>query len=323
MTGCLFAPDGFDFTLSALFFHSQDWLATFLLVWPVDDRCAWVSVVRTLCTSSLTALAIAPGDGDAIGDRIEAELPQVFCDLRNFAGESMLGPPRESLDSVVNNMGGTAKFADFGDPARPVDLAGLILAWQGRLAPLRARLLPSLSSRRATRTTDRLGDEPCRFSLRPPCADVTTHRCWVIGGQPVLLAAALSILLEACGTTPTPPEPPSGRIELNQTPLTLTSGESTGVLYFQGRARQFIISGLGVGGEGIAPLQTTSEAYHIGDFARFAGIYRQAPPQSVPNPKVGGLWLENSNGVLLHIQPPQGGRILPIGSDAVPIQTPQ
>jgi hypothetical protein len=41
----------------------------------------------------------------------------------------------------------------------------------------------------------------------------------------VLLAAALWILLEACGTTPPPPEPPSGTIELNQTPLTLTSGE--------------------------------------------------------------------------------------------------
>jgi hypothetical protein len=145
----------------------------------------------------------------------------------------------------------------------------------------------------------------------------------MIGGQPVLLAAALSILLEACGTTPPPPEPPSGTIELNQTPLTLTNRESTGVLYFQGRARQFIISGLGVGGEGIAPLQTTGEAYHIDDFARFVGVYRQAPPQSVPNPKAGGLWLENSNGVFLHIQPPQGGRIPPIGSDAVLIQTRQ
>jgi hypothetical protein len=39
MTGRPFAPDGFDFTLSALFFHFQDWPATFWLVLCVDDPC--------------------------------------------------------------------------------------------------------------------------------------------------------------------------------------------------------------------------------------------------------------------------------------------
>lgn len=37
MTGHLFAPDGFDFTFSALCFPFLDWAATFLLVWSVDD----------------------------------------------------------------------------------------------------------------------------------------------------------------------------------------------------------------------------------------------------------------------------------------------
>src|SRR5262245_36571578 len=32
MTGCTFAPVGFDFTLSALFFRFRDWSATFLRV---------------------------------------------------------------------------------------------------------------------------------------------------------------------------------------------------------------------------------------------------------------------------------------------------
>jgi hypothetical protein len=37
MTGGLFAPVGFDFTLSALFFHYRDWRATFLLVSSVNE----------------------------------------------------------------------------------------------------------------------------------------------------------------------------------------------------------------------------------------------------------------------------------------------
>jgi hypothetical protein len=37
MTGRPFAPVGFDFILSALFFHFRDWPATFLLVLSVDD----------------------------------------------------------------------------------------------------------------------------------------------------------------------------------------------------------------------------------------------------------------------------------------------
>lgn len=37
MTGRPFAPVGFDFTLSALFFHFPDWPATFLLALRVDD----------------------------------------------------------------------------------------------------------------------------------------------------------------------------------------------------------------------------------------------------------------------------------------------
>ena len=40
MTGRSFAPSGFDFTFSALFFRFRHWLATFLPVLSVDDlRC--------------------------------------------------------------------------------------------------------------------------------------------------------------------------------------------------------------------------------------------------------------------------------------------
>ena len=147
---------------------------------------------------------------------------------------------------------------------------------------------------------------------------------WMMGARAALLAALLAIL-DACGTAlpPPQPEPPSGTIELNQTPLPAYSegGGGTGTLFFQGRGHSFTISGLGIGGDGVAILQTTGEAYRLINFARFLGTYRQAPTEVVPNRNPGGLWLENANGVLLHLQPPPGGRIPPIGTDAVLVTT--
>ena len=48
MTGRLFVHVGFDFTLSALFFHSQDWPAASLLVLSVDDSLTHVPCVQEL-----------------------------------------------------------------------------------------------------------------------------------------------------------------------------------------------------------------------------------------------------------------------------------
>ena len=48
MTGRSFAPDGFDFTFSALCFHFQDLPATFLLVLSVDDLLMQVVFVQEL-----------------------------------------------------------------------------------------------------------------------------------------------------------------------------------------------------------------------------------------------------------------------------------
>jgi hypothetical protein len=92
-------------------------------------------------------------------------------------------------------------------------------------------------------------------------------------------------------------------------------------VFFGGRTHHFTIAGLGTEGDAIAVLQTRGEAYHLDSFARFPGTYRQVPPDAVPAQNTGGLWLENAQGVVLHVQPPAGGRIPPLGEDAVLIET--
>jgi len=140
-----------------------------------------------------------------------------------------------------------------------------------------------------------------------------------------VLAAAVSVSLAGCAVNPAPTVPPAlpspGHIELNQTSLSNSGGGGTGTVYLGGKAHRFTIAGLGVGGDAIAVLQTTGQTYRLDDLPRFPGTYRQAPPGIIPAQGTGGLWLQNAQGVVLHLLAPAGGRIPPIGQDAVLIET--
>jgi hypothetical protein len=112
----------------------------------------------------------------------------------------------------------------------------------------------------------------------------------------------------------------SGAIELNQTPLAADpGGGGTGTVVFQGRPRRFTIAGLGVGGDAIAILQTSGEAFYLDDLANLPGTYRQTAALAA-GPGADGLWLRNSHGVVLHLRPPPGGRMPSLGNDAVRIE---
>jgi hypothetical protein len=135
----------------------------------------------------------------------------------------------------------------------------------------------------------------------------------------LMLATASGLISSGCAVpdTPSPEEHVAGHIELNQTPFSDSGGGGNGTIYFQGRQHRFTIGGLGVGGEAIAVLQTTGEAYQLNNFIQFRGTYRQVP--AVPDS--GGLWIGNSQGIVIHLQPPPGGRLPPLGDDAVLIET--
>jgi hypothetical protein len=141
------------------------------------------------------------------------------------------------------------------------------------------------------------------------------------------LVSALSFLLAACasGYSAAPSDVVAevpGAIELNNVPTTDVplGGGGTGTVYFHGQAYRFAIGGEGVDGSAVAIIQTSGEAYHLDDIARLAGRYKRTTNASMTaDRQSGGLWLQNQNGIVIHLRPPTGGRMPDIGDDAVSI----
>ena len=136
------------------------------------------------------------------------------------------------------------------------------------------------------------------------------------------------LLLAALALSPQPvraqqDETPSGTVEIDQTQLALLfSGTfGGGTLHYGGKAYAFTIGGVGVGGLGVATLHATGEVYNLHDVADFPGVYGQAGASYALGKQSGGnLWLENPEGVRLHLKVEREGVILSIGADGVVVK---
>ena len=139
-----------------------------------------------------------------------------------------------------------------------------------------------------------------------------------------LLPTTIACLLSACAATsgadPSDIAELPGNIELNQGPtydLPL-GGDGTGTVFFHGQMYRFNISGLGLDGSAVAAIQTTGQAYRVHDIARFVGTYRRAPSgASLPAQAPAGLWLQNEQGTIIHLDTPPQGKMPDIDGDGV------
>jgi hypothetical protein len=116
---------------------------------------------------------------------------------------------------------------------------------------------------------------------------------------------------------------PSGTVEIDQTQMAfLVSGSfGGGTLHFQGKSYPFKIGGIGIGGFGIATLRATGEVYDLKDLADFGGVYGQAQASyALGKMSKGELWLQNPQGVYLHLKAEREGIILSLGADGVIIK---
>jgi hypothetical protein len=144
------------------------------------------------------------------------------------------------------------------------------------------------------------------------------------GIRPAALAAALPLLLAACGTRGPPTQAviaeAPGTVELNKAPPNdvPAGGGGTGTLFFHGTLYRFAIGGLGVEGSAVAIMQTSGEVDQLQNIAQFSGTYRRAPSPAVTAGQTGGgLWLQNEHATILHLRAPPQGRTPDIGGDAV------
>jgi hypothetical protein len=115
---------------------------------------------------------------------------------------------------------------------------------------------------------------------------------------------------------------PSGTVTIDEYELAYIFSGSMGggKLFFQGNTYKFQIGGLGVGGIGASHLTATGEVYNLQDVLAFPGTYAQASMGfSATNVGEGHLWLQNQNGVQLHLITSQQGLGLTTGASGIVI----
>ena len=113
---------------------------------------------------------------------------------------------------------------------------------------------------------------------------------------------------------------PDGTVTLNMVQAAFIGSGSggTGTLFFQGKSYPFTIGGLGVGGIGGSTIQAVGEVYGLQDIRQFPGTFAQGRVGfAIGTASAGQLWLQNTNGVIMHLQASRTGLILSLGGDAI------
>lgn len=154
-----------------------------------------------------------------------------------------------------------------------------------------------------------------------------THRCSreVLRRAPGLWIAALALLaavlvppLDRGATADDLVQAGTVQIEQVQIAFIGSGNLGGGHLTVGGKSYEFTVGGLGVGGIGISRMTAVGEVYNMSNLADFAGAYLQARyGLAVGSVGAGELWLQNTNGVVLHLDTKREGLALSLGADAV------
>jgi len=115
---------------------------------------------------------------------------------------------------------------------------------------------------------------------------------------------------------------PDGTVDMQEVQAAyIGSGSAgTGVLVFRGTNYPFNVGGLGAGGIGLSTIDATGEVYNLRELTQFPGTYGQARYGfAIGAASAGDLWMQNEQGVILHLKAKRTGLILSLGGDAVVI----
>jgi hypothetical protein len=119
------------------------------------------------------------------------------------------------------------------------------------------------------------------------------------------------------------PSHPSASVSIHQVQVAFIGSGAVGggTLYFRGRSYPFKLGGLGIGGIGISTLDASGSVYNLRRLEDFNGVYGQARTGWAAGEKGGGqMWLQNSNGVSLHLRAKRQGLSLSLGADGMAVR---
>ena len=141
------------------------------------------------------------------------------------------------------------------------------------------------------------------------------------GMTPLTLLAVGLVFATTAALAGAPKDKPlSGTLTVGQLQVAFIGSANVGggKLNYKGKSHDFKIGGLGIGGFGISRIDATGEVYGLNKLEDFAGAYGQARYGAViANASTGELWLENTKGVVIHLDGKRKGLALSLGVDGV------
>jgi hypothetical protein len=111
---------------------------------------------------------------------------------------------------------------------------------------------------------------------------------------------------------------PSGSVTITEDFVTGVGGGS-GTLEYQGRTYPFKVVGTVAGpGGGLEKISASGPVYKLASVSDFPGRYTQSTGKAgLSSSGSSDLWLENSAGVIMHLQGTSTGAMLTLGKDEV------
>ena len=144
-----------------------------------------------------------------------------------------------------------------------------------------------------------------------------------------MLAAAV-LATAACSAMNTPTAqsiaglPPSGSVTITED-FVAGLGGGNGTLEYQGRTYPFKVLGTVAGPGGcVEKISASGPVYKLANVSDFAGRYTQSTGKAgFSSSGSSDLWLENSAGVIMHLQGTSSGAMLTLGKDEIFIRMDQ
>lgn len=140
--------------------------------------------------------------------------------------------------------------------------------------------------------------------------------------QVLLILAMTSMLLVAA--VPVQAQPPnlSGTVSINLTSVAAGIGASwgSGILRFQGMTYPFSVSGISVGDVGMSTISAVGNVYNLRRPSDLAGNYAAAAAALAVAGGVGGVGMQNQQGVIINLYTVQQGVQLTIGPQGFNIE---
>jgi hypothetical protein len=145
-----------------------------------------------------------------------------------------------------------------------------------------------------------------------------------------ILAAVVLAAGGCAGTMNTPTEQsiaglsPSGNVTITEDFVTGLGG-GNGTLFFQGQSYPFKVVGSVAGpGGGVSKITASGSVYKLASIGDFAGRYTQSTgPAGFSSSGSSDLWLQNSAGVIMHLQGTENGAMLTLGKEEIFIRMAQ